>query len=53
MCLPFVNSVDEFIVAAEENTVNKAHGVSYYTLWTLVVLQNVLLEGERIMDVEK
>lgn len=49
MCLPFVNSADELIVAAEENTGNKAHSVSCYTLRSLMSAQG----RERIMDVEK
>lgn len=49
MCLPFVNSADELIVAAEENTVNKVHSVRCYTLQSLVSARG----RERIRDVGK
>lgn len=49
MCILFVNSADELVVAAEENTLNKVHSVSCYTLWSLVSAW----EREMIMDVEK
>lgn len=44
-----MNSADELIVAAEENTVNKVHNVSCYTLWSFFSTQG----RETLMDVEK